>query len=83
MSAVVLNSPFSCRLKDHCIYTQELQAILFALIQADQFQESKFMIVSSHLLSALQALGKLKTYKTGVNQKFFYVDSWTCWYPGK
>ena len=46
---------------DHCsIYTVELQAILFALKQADQSQEKKFMIFSDSL-SALQALGKLKT----------------------
>ncbi|WP_419637581.1 ribonuclease H family protein, partial [Thiolapillus sp.] len=55
------NSPFSCRLRDHCsIYTAELQAILLALKQAYQSQESKFMIFSDSL-SALQALGKLKT----------------------
>ena len=38
----------------------ELQAILFALKQAYQSQERKFMIFSDSL-SALQALGKLKT----------------------
>ena len=31
------NSPFSCRLRDHCsIYTAELQAVLFALKQVYQ-----------------------------------------------
>ena len=45
----------------HCsIYTAELQAIPFALKQAYQSQERKFMIFSD-LLSALQALGNLKT----------------------
>ena len=59
--SVVPNSPFSCRLRDHCsIYTAELQAILFALKQVYQSQERKFMIFSDSL-SALQALGKLKT----------------------
>ena len=30
--SVAQNSPFSCRLRDHCsIYTAELQAVLFAL----------------------------------------------------
>ena len=59
--SVAPNSPFSCRLRDHCsIYTAELQAILFALKQAYQSQERKFMIFSDSL-SALQALGKLKT----------------------
>ena len=59
--SVAPNSPFSCRLRDHCfIYTAELQAILLALKQACQSQESKFMIFSDSL-SALQALGKLKT----------------------
>ena len=61
VSSVAPNSPFSCRLRNHCsIYTAELQAILFALKQAYQFQERKFTIFSDSL-SALQALGKLKT----------------------
>ena len=61
VSSVAPNSPFSCRLKDHCsIYTAELQAILLALKQAYQSQESKFIIFSESL-SALQALRKLKT----------------------
>ena len=60
VSSVAPNSPFSCRLRDHCsIYTAELQAILFALKQAYQSQERKFMFFSDSL-SALQALGKLK-----------------------
>ena len=42
------------------IYTAELQAILFALIQAYQSQGTQFMTFSDSL-SALQALGKLKT----------------------
>ena len=45
VSSVAPNSPFSCRLRDHCsIYTAELQAILFALKQAYQSQERKFYI---------------------------------------
>ena len=63
VSPVAPNSPFPCRLRDHCsIYTAELQAIiiLFALKQAYQSQERKFMIFSDSL-STLQALGKLKT----------------------
>ena len=61
VSSLAPNSPFSCRLRKHCsIYTAELQAILFALKQAYQSQETKFMIFSDSL-SALQALGKLKT----------------------
>ena len=37
VSSVAPNSPFSCRLRDHCsIYTAELQVILFALKQAYQ-----------------------------------------------
>ena len=41
-SSVALNSPFSCRLKGHCtIYTAELPAILFAVKQAYESQESK------------------------------------------
>ena len=45
VSSVAPNSPFSCRLRGHCsIYTVELQAILFALKQAYQSQERKFMI---------------------------------------
>ena len=45
VSSVAPNSPFSCRLRDHCsIYTAELQAILFALKQAYQSQKRKFMI---------------------------------------
>ena len=44
VSSVAPNSPFSCRLRDHCsIYTAELQAILFALKQECQSQESKLM----------------------------------------
>ena len=60
VSSVAPNSPFSCRLRDHCsIYTAEPQAVLFALKQAYQSQERKFMIFADSL-SALQALGKLK-----------------------
>ena len=59
--SVAPNSPFSCRLRDDCsIYTVELQTILLALKQANQCQERKFIIFSDSL-SALQALGKLKT----------------------
>ena len=57
VSSVAPNSPFLCRLRDHCsIYTTELQANLFAVKQAYQSQESKFVIFSDSL-SALQALG--------------------------
>ena len=60
VSSVAPNSPFSCRLRDHSsIYTVELQAILIALNQTYQSQETKFIIFSDSL-SALQALGKLK-----------------------
>ena len=59
--SVTPNSHCSCRLRDHCsTYTAELQAILLALKQAYQSQERKFIIFSDSL-SALQALGKLKT----------------------
>ena len=45
VSSVAPNSPFSCRLRDHCsVYTAELQTILFALKQAYQSQERKFII---------------------------------------
>ena len=61
VSSVAPNSPFSCRLSEHSsIYRAELQAILLALKQAYQSQERKFIIFSDSL-SALQALGKLKT----------------------
>ena len=61
VSSVAPNSPFSFRLRDHCcIYTAELQAILFALKQVYQSKEKKFMIFSDSL-SALQALKNLKT----------------------
>ena len=61
VSSVAPNSPFLCRLRDHCsIYTTELQANLFAVKQAYQSQESKFMIFSNSL-SALQALEKFKS----------------------
>ena len=53
VSSVAPNSPFSCRLRDHCsIYTAELQAILFALKQVYQSKEKKFMIFSDSLCSA-------------------------------
>ena len=62
LSSVAQNSPFACRLRDHCsMYTVELQAVLFALKQAYQSQERKFIIFFSDSLSALQALRKLKT----------------------
>ena len=63
VSSVAQKSPFSCRLRDQCsIYTAELQAILFALTQAYQSQEKKFMFVCfSDSLSILHALRKLKT----------------------
>ena len=62
VSSVAPDSPFSCRLRDHCsIYTAELLAILFALRQAYQSQENKFMIFSDSL-SALHALGKFNSY---------------------
>ena len=60
VSSVAPNKPFSCQLDHYSIYTAELQAILFALKQAYQSQESKFVIFSDSL-SALQALEKLKT----------------------
>ena len=45
VSSVAPYSASSCRLKDHCsIYKTELQAILFALKQAYQSQDRKFMI---------------------------------------
>ena len=45
VSSVAPNSPFSCRLRDHCsIYTAELQAVLAAVKQAYQSQESEFII---------------------------------------
>ena len=50
VSSVAPNSPFSCRLRDHrSIYTAELPAILFALKQAYQSQQRKFMIFSDSL----------------------------------
>ena len=56
--SVALNSPFSCRLRDHCsIDTAELQADLFALKQAYQSREGKLMIFCDSL-SVLQALEK-------------------------
>ena len=59
--SVARNSPFACRLRDHCsIYTAELQIILFALKQVYQSKEKKFMIFSDSF-SALQALKNLKT----------------------
>ena len=61
VSSVAPNSPFSCRLRDHCsVYTAELQAVLFALKQVYWSKEKKFMIFSE-LLSALQALKNFKT----------------------
>ena len=61
VSSVAPNSPFFCRLRDHCcIYTAELQTILFALKQVYQSKEKKFMIFSN-TLSALQALKNFKT----------------------
>ena len=60
VSSVAPNSPFSCRLRDHCsIYTAELQAILFALKQVYQSKEKKFMIFWDSL-SALQVLKDFK-----------------------
>ena len=61
VSFVASNSPVLCRPIDHCpVYTAELLALLFALKQAYQSQGSKFQIFSDSL-SALQALGRLKT----------------------
>ena len=61
VSSVASNNSFSCQLRDHCsIYTAELQALLFALKQAYQSWESKFMIFP-YSLSAFQALEKLKS----------------------
>ena len=75
--SVTPNSPFSCRLRDHCsIYTAELQAILFALKQTYQSQERKFMIFSDSL-SALQALQEL-LHKINADQKEIVF----MWVPG-
>ena len=64
VSSVAPNIPLSCRLRDHCsICIAKLQSILFALKQAYQSQESKFMIFSDSL-SVLQALEKLKSDHT-------------------
>ena len=61
VSSVAPNSPFSCRLRDHCsVYTVELQAILLTLKQVYQSKEKKFMSFSDPL-SALQALKNFKT----------------------
>ena len=61
VSSVAPNSTLSCCLRNHfSIYTAELQAILFAVKQAYQSQESKFTIFSDSM-SALQAPGKLKS----------------------
>ena len=50
VSSVAPNSPFSCRLRDHCsIYTAELQAVLITIKQACQTQESEFTIFSDSL----------------------------------
>ena len=47
---VAQNSHFPCRLRDHCcIYTAELQAILFALEQVYQTQERKFILFSDSI----------------------------------
>ena len=90
VTSVAPHSPFSCRLRDHSsIYTAELQAILLALKQVNQSQERKFVIFSDSL-SALQALGKLKTdhpqliqiqellHKINADQKEFVF----MWVPG-
>ena len=69
VSSVAPNSPFSCQLRDHCsIYTAELQAILFALKQAYQSQERKFMIFFRFTIRFTSALkiprsGELRTQK--------------------
>ena len=60
LSSVAQNSPFSCRLRDHCsIYTAELQAVLFALKQVYQSKEKRNSRFSQIL--ALQALKNFKT----------------------
>ena len=92
VSSVAPDSPFSCRLRDHCsIYTAELQAILFAVKQAYQSQESELMIFSDSL-SALHALGKLNSYhllmvqiqdmlyEIEVDQKNFFYYYWVFLY---
>ena len=90
VSSVALNSPFSCRLRNHCsIYTAELQAILFVLKQAYQSKEKKFTIFADSV-SAMQVLKNLKTdhplliqiqellHKINADKKeTFYVGSWT------
>ena len=59
VSPVAPNSPLLCRLRDHCsIYTAELQAILFALKQAYQSQESIHDFFSDSLCFA--SAGKIK-----------------------
>ena len=46
------NSPFSCPLRNHCsIYAAELEAILFAVKQAYQSQEWKFVFFSDSLFA--------------------------------
>ena len=87
VASVAPNSPFSCRLRDHCsIYTTELQAMLLVLKQAYRSQERTFMIFSDSL-SALQALGRLNTYhplliqiqdlllKINADQKYIFLCS--------
>ena len=73
VSSVAPKSPFSCRLGGYCsTYTAELQAILFALKQAYQSQENKFVIFSDSL-SALQALEKLKQRSPSVDTNTRYA----------
>ena len=62
LSSVAPNSPFSRRLRHHCsIEKAELQAILFALKQAWQYEERKFMIFSRLTILLMVSLKKLKT----------------------
>ena len=64
VSSVAPNSPFSCRLRDHCsIYTAELQAILLALPRSGELRTQK---LKSHLVRT-QSLNVLPL-KPGVGQ---------------
>ena len=62
VTSVAPNNPFSCRLRDRCsIYTAELQAILFAVINKPINLKEGNSFFFSDSLYALHAIGKLKT----------------------
>ena len=82
VSSVAPNSPFSCRLRDHCsINTAELQAILFALKQAYQsLANTRKDNNNKKVLKFKQSSGSKILFPTKMSDMRFSMNSTDTWF---